>query len=171
MLRRLLPLLLGIQFAALPALPATEITRQQALAAVAVLERDATGEEAADAAAQIMQFGEESDAVLILVGEETMPWLGEDATPADADARALLTAAYVAGNIKVQLRRRLAEDDPLAGWRFVIQVYRQLKAKNPGLTIPAAERLIRQEREGTLEKSANALRRRDRDGRRKADVI
>lgn len=170
MLRCFLFLLVGLVVAA-PASFAAEVTRKQALEAVAVLERDATSDEAADAAAQIMQFGEESDAVLILVGEETMPWLGEDTTPMEDAARAMLTAAYVAGNIKVQLRRRLAEDDPLAGWRFVIQVYRQMKAKNPELTIPAAEYLIRQERDGTLEKSANALRKKDREGRRKADAV
>lgn len=167
----LLILLLGIVATALPARVAAEVSRKEVLEAVAVLEQDATSDAAVDAAARIMQFGEESDTVLIMVGEETMPWLGEEGSPADGAARAMLTAAYVAGNIKVQLRRRLAEDDPHAGWRFVIDVYRQLKKKDPNLVIGAAEYLVRQERDGTLEKSANALRQRDREGRRRADAF
>lgn len=169
---RLLPIvLLAIAAAVYPPRAWAEVSRKEVLDAIALLERDATGEAAADAAATIMQFGEESEAVLINVADETMPWLKEEASPADGPARAMLTAAYVAGNIKAQLRRRLAEDDPYAGWRFVIDVYRQLKQKEPALSISAAEYLLKQEREGTLEKSANALRRRDREGRRRADAI
>jgi len=139
------------------------ISRQQALAAIAVLERDVTSDEAPQAAETVTRFGKESDAVLLTVGDETIPWLEGDADASDqeSEARAMLTAAYFAGNIKAQLARHRAEDDPYSGWLAAIKAYGQIRRKDPGVVIPEIEQLIEKERDGTLKEEADDLRKQE----------
>lgn len=170
--RRILNLV-SLVLAAVPPLAAQNapaVTREQALEAAQRLEADPAGPGAEGAAAQIMQFGEESDKVLITVGPETMPWDYSADRATDANERALLTAAYVAGNIRVQLGRKVPADDPYAGWTSVIKVYELLRRKHPHLSIPEADQLVREKRDGKLRARADALLKRGRelDRRREA---
>jgi len=145
----------------LAAARAEPVSRREVLAAIAVLERDVTSRDAPQAAETVTRFGKESDAVLITIGEETLPWMQEDAPEAEATARAMLTAAYFAGDIKAQLARRRAADDPYSGWLAAIQAYRQIRRKEPDMVIPEIEQLIEREQAGTLRDDAERMRRQD----------
>ena len=160
MTRRITIVLLACFFG-LASARAEPVSRREVLAAIAVLEQDVTSAAAARAAATIARFGQKSDAVLIAIGPETLPWMQDDAPEAEATVRALLTAAYFAGDIKAQLARRRSEDDPYRGWLAAIRAYRQIQRKQPGLVIPEIEELIAKERAGTLKDEAEDLRRQD----------
>jgi hypothetical protein len=141
----------------LTAAKAEPVTRREVLAAIAILEKDVTGTEAVDAAAVVARFGKESDAVLITVGVETLPWVKTDVSEPEAKVRALLMAAYFAGDIKSQLEKRRTADDPYSGWLAAIIAYRQILKKQPDMVIPEMEDLMAKEQAGTLKTAAEKL--------------
>jgi hypothetical protein len=157
MTRRLTLILLGSLLGLAPA-RAEPVSRREVLAAIAVLERDVTSDEAIPAAETVTRFGQESDTVLITIGEDTLPWMQEDVSESEARVRAMLMAAYFAGDIKAQLTRRRTEDDPYSGWLAAIRAYRQIRRKQPDVTVPEIEELIAMERAGTLKGAAEKLR-------------
>ena len=151
-------LLALIALSASIAVRAEPVTRREVLAAIAVLEDDVTSADAIAAAATIARFGQESDEVLITVGADTLPWVQADVPEAQAKVRALLMAAYFAGDIKSQLEKRRSVDDPYRGWLSVIRAYRQILKKQPDMVIPEVEELVRKEKTGTLKHEADELR-------------
>lgn len=138
---------------------AEPVSRPEVLAAIAVLEHDITAPEAVKAATTVMRFGKESNDVLITVGLDTMPWMRTDVSRSEARVREMLMAAYCAGDIKSQLAKRRAEDDPYRGWLAVIKAYRQIRQKQPEVRIPEVEELIEKEQAGVLRQEADELRR------------
>jgi hypothetical protein len=158
MFHRTASLLLALSFV-LATARAESVTRREVLAAIAVLENDVTSSEAVDAAATVARFGRESDDVLINVGAETLPWVQTDVSESEAKVRALLMAAYFAGDIKSQLAKHRPVDDPYSGWLDVIRAYRQMLKKQPDLAIPEVEELVKKEKAGTLKHEADELRR------------
>lgn len=166
----LLIILLG-----LVAARAEPVSRREVLAAIAVLEKDVTSVDALKAAATVTRFGKESEAVLITVGPETLPWVQADVPEPEAKVRELLMAVYFAGDIKSQLEKRRPEDDPYRGWLAVIKAYRQIRRKQPEVVIPEVEELIRKEQAGTLQKEAEELRQQqeqeDQRERRPTNVV
>lgn len=161
--RRILLILL-LALAGASGLRAQPIPRSDVLAAIAVLEKDPIGTGAQAAAETVTRFGRESDAVLLIVGAETLPWVQADAPPAEKAVRTRLVAVYFAGDIKSQLQQGAARDDPYRGWLAAIRAYGQFRQKQPGLVIPEIEELIRKERAGTLKAEAEAIRREQEDG-------
>jgi hypothetical protein len=157
MTRRLAGFLL-IVLSGITAAQAEPVSRREVLAAIAVIEKDVTSADALKAAVTVTRFGKESEAVLITVGPETLPWVQPDAPESEATVRAMLMAAYFAGDIKSQLERRRAEDDPYRGWLAVIKAYRQIRQKQPEVMIPEVEELVKKEQAGTLEHEAEELR-------------
>jgi hypothetical protein len=155
--RLLLPAIALLALAGAPGLRAAPVTRREVLAAVAVLEKDVTAPGAAAAAETVTRFGRESDDVLLIIGPETLPWVRNDVPAAEVRPRSLLLAAYFAGDIKSQLLRGAARDDPYHGWLAAIRAYGQLRRAHPELEIPEIDELIRQERAGTLRAAAAAI--------------
>ncbi|MDD2762983.1 MAG: hypothetical protein PHE83_03290 [Opitutaceae bacterium] len=151
--------LLLIMLLSLAAARAEPVSRREVLAAIAVLEGDVTSAAAPQAAVTVTRFGKESDAVLIILGPETLPWMQEETAGAGATVRAMLMAVYFAGDIKSQLERNRAEDDPYRGWLAVIKAYRQMRRQQPKLVIPEVEELIEKEETGRLRQEAENLRR------------
>jgi hypothetical protein len=156
MIIRILPAFLAV-FAGLSVARAEPVSKRDAREAIAVLEKSVLSPSAAEAAATITRFADESEEVLIVVGPETMPWVQDSAGP-DAKVRELLTAAYIAGNVKAQLAKRQPDDDPYSGWLFVIKAYREIRGKKSRITIPEVEELMAKEKDGTLKKEADTLR-------------
>jgi hypothetical protein len=145
-------------FLVLTAAKAEPVSRREVLAAIAVLDKDVTSTEAVGAATIVTRFGKESDTVLINVGAETLPWVQTDTPEAEARVRALLMAAYFAGDIKSQLEKRRPVDDPYSGWMAAIKAYRQILHKQPDMVIPEIEDLINKEKAGQLKSDAERLR-------------
>jgi hypothetical protein len=158
----LLIVLLGVARAT-----AEPVTRRQVLAAIAVLEKDVTSAAALEAAETVTRFGKESATVLITVGTETMPWVQVDTPAPEIPVRALLMAAYFAGDIKSQLEKRQPLDDPYSGWLATIAAYRQIRRKQPEMVIPEVEDLIKKEQTGTLKQEAEELRRQQEEEHRR----
>jgi hypothetical protein len=146
---------------------AEPVTRREVLAAIAVLEKDVTSADALEAAETVTRFGKESETVLITVGTETMPWVQADTPEPEMPVRALLMAAYFAGDIKSQLAKRRPLDDPYSGWLATIAAYRQIRKKQPEMVIPEVEELIKKEQTGTLKQEAEELRRQQEEEHRR----
>ena len=146
--------------AGLYAAQAEPVSKSEARQAIAVLEKSVLSANAAEAAATITRFADESEEVLIVVGPETMPWVQDSAGP-DAKIRELLTAAYVAGDVKSQLAKKRPDDDPYSGWLFVIKAYKEIRSKRPRVSIPEVEELMAKDKDGTLKKEADTLRKKE----------
>ena len=159
MIIRILPIFLAVA-ASLGAAQAEPVSKGEARQAIAVLEKSVLSADATEAAATITRFADESEEVLIVVGPETMPWVQDPAGP-DAKIRELLTAAYVAGDGKAQLAKKRPDDDPYSGWLFVIKAYKEIRSKRPRVTIPEVEELVAKEKDGTLKKEADTLRKKE----------
>jgi hypothetical protein len=152
----------------LTAAKAEPVSRREVLAAIAVIEKDVTSAEAVGAAATVTRFGKDSDSVLLTVGVETLPWVQTDVPEAESRVRALLMAAYFAGNIKSQLEKRRADDDPYSGWLAAIKAYRQILKKQPDMVIPELEDLISKEQAGTLKDEAEKVRKQQDEEQRES---
>lgn len=152
-----LVLLVGFGLLGLATARAGPVSRREVLAAIAVLEHDVTGPDAVKAAVTVTRFGKESDAVLITVGHETMPWVRTGVPEAEARVRAMLMAVYFAGDIQAQLEKRRAQDDPYRGWLAVIKAYGEIRRKQPDISIPEVEALGAMERAGVLKHAADEL--------------
>lgn len=158
--------LMGLTLLALSAalgLRAAPVSRGEVLAAIAVLEKDVTSPDAPAAAEKVARYGRESDDVLLIIGPETLPWVRTDAPETEVRVRSILMAAYFAGDIKAQLRQGEARDDPYSGWLAAIRAYGQIRRKQPEITIPEIEDLIRKEHAGTLKADADAIRKEQQD--------
>ena len=146
---------------------AEPVTRREVLAAIAVLEKDVTSSDALKAAETVTRFGKESETVLITIGTETMPWVQPDPPEPEVPVRAMLMAAYFAGDIKSQLQKRQPVDDPYSGWLATITAYRQIRKKQPEMVIPEVEELIKKEQTGTLKQEAEDLRQQQEEEHRR----
>ena len=127
-------------------------SKQEVLMAISVLEKNITSPDAADAAKTVVVYAQESDDVMVDIGPEQLPWVSEKWGLEKSRAQnnqSLLLAAFVAGNIRSQIKNDKAEDDTYSGWIFAIDAYKRLRAKGP-FRSPSIEELSRMEADGTL---------------------
>ncbi len=140
-------------------------SKQDVLTAISVLERNIAGPEAAEAAKTVIVYAQESDDVMVDIGPEQLPWVGEhwglDKTQEQSN-QSMLLAAFVAGNIRSQLKAEKAEDDTYSGWIFAIDAYKRLRAKEP-FRSAAIENLRKMEEAGTLQQHAKDVQFKDED--------
>ena len=134
-------------------------TRQEALSAIATLEKDILSVAAVEAARTITQCAEESEEVMFVIGPDTRPWVMEERAPDEVDDTiySMLLAAYFAGNAKAQLRAGKAADDPYRGWLAAIRAYRQFHTKR-SIVIPSLEKFIEMEANGSLEDNSRDVK-------------
>jgi hypothetical protein len=127
-------------------------TRHDALAAIAVLEKTVVGPEAAEAAKTIVTYAQVSDDVMVDIGPDEVPWVDEKwgiDKDDELSGQSMLLAAFIAGNVRSQIKNDRAEDDTYSGWLFAIDAYNRLRAKNP-FRSPSIESLSKMESGGTL---------------------
>ena len=140
-------------------------SKQDVLTAISVLEKNITSPEATEAAKTVVIYAQQSDDVMVDIGEDQLPWIGEkwglDRTREQAN-QSLLLAAFVAGNIRSQIKNDKVEDDTYSGWIFAIDAYKRLRTK-AAFRSPAIEALKKMEDEGTLLKHAREVQVRDED--------
>jgi hypothetical protein len=135
----------GGAFAAVP-------TKHEVLRAIAVIEKSVSSPEAADAAKLIVVYAQLSDDVMVDIGPDQLPWLGESwgmDREKEAACQSMLMAAFVAGNVKSQIKNDKTEDDTYSGWILAIDAYHRLRAKYP-FRSPAIEALAKMQAEGKL---------------------
>jgi hypothetical protein len=145
--------LLAVSFLALAGsgLAATP-SRHDVLVAISVLEKNVTGQDAVDAAKTIVVYAQDSDDVMVDIGPGQLPWVSEEwglDKARELECQSMLLAAFVAGNIRSQIKNSRTEDDTYSGWVFAIGAYNRLRAKGP-FRSPSIEELSRMEADGTL---------------------
>ena len=133
----------------------TKYTPETILQLISILERDPIGERGVAARSVILEFAEKSDTVLIEVSERAMPWVADQRVP--EQALLVLTGAYVAGNVKSQLERKVNANDSLAGWKEVFRAYDVLRKHSGGLRVPGVEKLLEEDKAGKLQERAVEL--------------
>ncbi len=127
-------------------------SKQEVLMAISVLEKNITSPEAADAAKTVVIYAQESDDVMVDIGPEQLPWVNEKwglEKAREQNNQSLILAAFVAGNIRSQIKNDKAEDDTYSGWIFAIDAYKRLRTKG-AFRSPAIESLQKMEDGGTL---------------------
>jgi len=135
---------------------AQAVSREAALQAIEVFQKDPAGTDGLTAATTIMAFVQKSDEVHLSLSKAVVPWLKSKDAP-DADTRSLLLTAYVAGNARAQLQSGKAEDDVYAGWQQVLSTYAQLQHINPTVKLPEIDDLKAKEKGGTLHSCATTI--------------
>ncbi len=151
-------LLVGLAVA--PALPAqaqdvSKYSSETMLKLIAIFDRDPLSERGDAARRVVMEFAEKSDTVLVTISEGAMPWVADESVP--EATRLLLTAAYVAGNVKSQLERKVNANDTLAGWQQTFRTYEALKKHARGARVKPVEQLLEDEKAGKLKERAMAV--------------
>lgn len=134
-------------------------SKHETLVAIAVLEKKLSGPEAADAAKTIVTYAQVSDDVIVDIGPDQIPWVGEKwglDKEQELSCQSMLLAGFVAGNIRSQIKNDRTEDDTYSGWVFAIDVYNRLRAKG-SFRSPALESLSKMELEGTLLQHAKEI--------------
>ncbi len=152
-------LLLALPAGGLAAVP----SRHEILQAISVLEKDVSGPDAVEAARTIVNYAQESDDVMVDIGPDQVPWVNEKwglGQDKELACQSMLFAAFVAGNVRSQLRSARAENDSYSGWVFAISTYRKLRG-GAAFRSPAIESLSKMEADGTLLQHAREVQRRE----------
>jgi hypothetical protein len=134
-------------------------TKHEALEAIATLEKNVSGPEAAAAARTIVTYAQMSDDVLVDIGPEEVPWAEEQWGLSDERENAcqsLLLASFVAGNVRSQIKNNRVADDTYSGWIFAISTYSRL-SKREHFRSPSIESLSRMQSDGTLLRHAREV--------------
>lgn len=150
--------------AALPQAP----SKHDVLQAISVMEKNVSSPEATEAAKTIVIYAQVSDDVLVDIGPEQLPWLDEDwglDKEREQGCKSLLLAAFVAGDVKSQIKNDKAEDDTYSGWIFAIDTYNRLRSKEP-FSSPSIDALSRMRTNGTLLQHARDVRQKEDDQER-----
>ena len=138
-------------------------SRHEVLVAISVLERSVSGQQAVDAAKTIVLYAQDSDDVVVDIGPGQLPWISEKwglAKDQEMECQSMLLAAFVAGNIKSQIKNSRAADDTYSGWVFAIDAYNRLRAKG-SFRSPSLEDLAKREADGTLLEYARQVQKQD----------
>ena len=99
------------------------------------------------AAAEIVRFAKESPDHEVALRSKVLPWLRAGEKPQHSE---LLLAAFVAGDLREQLRLGRGKSQPYAGAVAMIEIYRKIQAKEKGYRVEAVDRLVDLEKEGQL---------------------
>jgi len=127
-------------------------SRQDALQAISVLEKNLLSPAAEDAAKTVVVYAQVSEDVMVDIGPAQLPWLSENwglEKNRESALHSMLLAAFIAGNVKPQIKNEKAQDDTYSGWLFAIESYHRLRAKER-FRSPSLEALAKMQAEGKL---------------------
>jgi hypothetical protein len=136
-------------------------SKSDVLQAISVMEKRVTSPEAAEAAKTIVIYAQVSDDVMVDIGPEQLPWVDES-FGLDKDKelafKSLLMAAFVAGDVKSQIKNEKVEDDTYSGWIFAISTYNRLREKEH-FRSTSIDSLAKMKDDGTLLQHAREVKR------------
>jgi hypothetical protein len=122
---------------------------------IETLLRNPTSDAARSAGAAIIEFAGKSPNYHIELQVGYMPWVKDRALPKGSQ---ILLAAFVAGNLREQMRKNTSKPEPYAGVLAALEVYQKIKRTNGDFVIPKAEKFLAMEREGTLRQHIASVR-------------
>jgi len=103
----------------------------------------------------VLEFAESSPDHTILINLGYLPWSKSRNLP---DGSNMLLAAFVAGNLREQIRKNSSQPEPYAGALAVIVVYQKLLQSNPGFKIAKVEEFIVMQKKGVLRSHIASVR-------------
>ena len=124
------------------------ITPEGVLRAIENFEQNPFGEDGRNHLAYIINYAEVSKDVAIVMAAWALPWVLEDKK--EYQHGPTLMGAFIAGNIKPQIQKKVAEDHPYEGVVQVIATYQQLRKAGESKEIPSIEKWISMQKKGTL---------------------
>ncbi len=126
------------------------ISIELAKKAISAIEQDPLGDISEAAIAVLLQFAEESEDVVVTIDDSIMPLLQASQ---EHEYGKVLFAAFIAGNIKVQLDSGVCEDQREAGIAQAIATYNYLKEHTDIESNPIIEEWIEERHSGIEPKS------------------
>jgi hypothetical protein len=124
------------------------LTKESARKAISVFRQDPFSAQGRAAAELVRAVAEKSDDIILEINPKRAPFL--ENLKLMAEYRGILLAAYIVGNVDSQLLHHEKKDDPYAGEIEVMNVYKQMKKREPALNLPEVENLIDLEKRGEL---------------------
>ena len=126
------------------------ITKEEALSAIEIFEKDPVGKNARGALSIVTYFTKYNDTVMLEIDKNLLPWIYKK----DFKYRYsnLLLGSYIAGNVKARLKGSSYKDNRYEGALMVIKVYTILKNSNDTEEIASIEKWIEMKKKGTLKK-------------------
>jgi hypothetical protein len=127
-------------------------SKHEVLQAISVIEKSVSSPEAVAAAKTVVVYAQLSDDVMVDIGPGELPWVGENwglDQDREAACQSMLLAAFVAGNVKSQIKNDRAEDDTYSGWIFAIGTYHRLQYRDK-FRSAAIEEMSKMQADGTL---------------------
>jgi len=122
---------------------------------IEMLLRNPMSEEAKSAGAAIIEFAGESPDYHIELEVAYLPWVKDRGLPKGSQ---ILLAAFIAGNLREQMRKNTSKPEPYAGVLAALQVYEKIKQTNDSFHIPKAEKFLTMERDGKLRQYIASVR-------------
>lgn len=130
------------------------ISKEVALKAIALLQREPASDRGRSAAALILKYADASPDVEVTIDPALMPWINQDPPPRYLD---VLLGAYIAGNVRPQIETGVKKDNPLSGITQVIDTYRQLKKADISLFILSIENYAKLQSQGKLKSTIESI--------------
>ncbi len=128
-----------------------EMTAESALRAIKTFQDDPLNKEAG---AEIVRFAQASDAVTITIASKYCPWIERGKEVKNGH---ILLCAYIAGNLKAQLEKKVNKDQPYDGVLQVISTYKQLLKTNATEKVDSIEKWIGLQQAGKLKSHIEGL--------------
>lgn len=122
---------------------------------IETLLRNPTSEAGKSAGAVIIEFAGESPDYHIELEVGYMPWVKDRDLPKGSQ---ILLAAFIAGNLREQMRKNSSQPEPYAGVLAALQVYQKIKQSNGSFNIPKVEKFLAMERDGKLRQHIASVR-------------
>lgn len=110
-----------------------DISPEVVLKAIKLLEADPIEANTAGTNALIIIFTTASSDVIAEISSDYLPWLKQKKNIENAD---ILLTAFIAGNIKPQLIKKIKKDHPFEGVKFMLNIYAKLRKDNKIQAIP-----------------------------------
>lgn len=131
------------------ALLATDLMASEArvLKHIETLLRNPSSQAARDAGAAVIEFAGKSPNYHVELEVGYMPWVKDRDLPAGSQ---MLLAAFIAGNVREQIRRKTSQPEPYAGVLAALEVYEKLQRADPSFRIAKADKFLAMERQGAL---------------------
>jgi len=130
--------------------PEVLVTKDMARNAITVFRQDTLSPRGRAAGEVVRRFAEKDDSVIIQITPKVIPFIND--LKVMQEDRTLLLDAFVVGNVDAQFLRNEKKDDPYSGVTEMIEVYKQMKKRNPAVNIPDVEKFVEMEKHGELKK-------------------
>jgi hypothetical protein len=122
---------------------------------IETLLRNPMSDAARSAGAKVIKFAGESDVYQVNLEVGYLPWVKDRFLPKGSQ---MLLAAFVAGNLREQMRKNSSRPEPYAGVLAVLEVYQKMRSRDAEFHIPKAEKFLVMERQGTLRSHIASIR-------------